>query len=161
MVEIVKSATFDRWLRKLKDRRAAARVLVRIDRLAAGNPGDVKPVGSGISELRIDYGPGYRVYYLQEGQRLIVLLCAGDKSSQDRDIEQANRIAEEWKNDEPRRLRRSALTTAPITSSMSRQLLRTWRRPLTRPGTTPQSSPKRSAPSRAPATSASSPAGSA
>jgi putative addiction module killer protein len=73
MVEIVKSATFDRWLRKLKDRRAAARVLVRIDRLAAGNPGDVKPVGSGISELRIDYGPGYRVYYLQEGQRLIVL----------------------------------------------------------------------------------------
>ena len=74
MVEIVKSATFDRWLRKLKDRRAAARVLVRIDRLAAGNPGDVKPVGSGISELRIDYVPGYRVYYLQEGKRLIVLL---------------------------------------------------------------------------------------
>jgi putative addiction module killer protein len=74
MVEIVKSATFDRWLRKLRDRRAAARVLVRIDRLAAGNPGDVKPVGSGISEVRIDYGPGYRVYYLQEGQRLIVLL---------------------------------------------------------------------------------------
>jgi putative addiction module killer protein len=100
MVEIVKSATFDRWLRKLKDRRAAARVLVRIDRLGAGNPGDVKPVGSGISELRIDYGPGYRVYYLQEGQRLIVLLCGGDKSSQDRDIEQAKRIAEEWKNDD-------------------------------------------------------------
>ena len=67
MVEIVKSATFDRWLRKLKDRRAAARVLVRIDRLAAGNPGDVKPVGSGISDLRIDYGPGYRVYYCKRG----------------------------------------------------------------------------------------------
>jgi len=100
MVEIVKSATFDRWLRKLKDRRAAARVLVRIDRLAAGNPGDVKPVGSGISELRIDYGPGYRVYYLQEGQRLIVLLCGGDKSGQDRDVEQAHRIAEEWRNDD-------------------------------------------------------------
>jgi len=67
MVEVVKSATFDRWLRKLKDRRAAARVLVRIDRLAAGNPGDAKPVGAGISELRIDYGPGYRVLLHQRG----------------------------------------------------------------------------------------------
>lgn len=67
MVEVVKSATFDRWLRKLKDRRAAARVQVRIDRLASGNPGDVRAVGGGISEVRISYGPGYRVYYLQEG----------------------------------------------------------------------------------------------
>lgn len=67
MVEVVKSATFDRWLRKLKDRRAAARVQVRIDRLASGNPGDVRAVGGGISEMRISYGPGYRVYYLQEG----------------------------------------------------------------------------------------------
>jgi len=100
MVAVVKSATFDRWLRKLKNRRAAARVQVRIDRLAAGNPGDVKPVGSGISELRIDYGPGYRVYYLQEGQRLIVLLCGGDKSSQQKDIEEAKRIAADWKRDE-------------------------------------------------------------
>lgn len=79
MVEIVTSATFDRWLRKLKDRRAAARVLVRIDRLAANNPGDVKPVGGGISELRIDYGPGYRVYFLREGDRLALLLTGGDK----------------------------------------------------------------------------------
>ena len=100
MVEVVKSATFDRWVRKLKDRRAAARVLVRIDRLAAGNSGDVKPVGGGISELRIDHGPGDRVYYLHDGPRLILLLCGGDKSSQDRDIEKAHRIAEEWKNDE-------------------------------------------------------------
>ena len=100
MVEVVKSATFDRWLRRLKDRRAAARVQVRIDRLAAGNPGDVKPVGSGISELRIDYGPGYRAYYLQEGQRLILLLCGGDKSSQQKDIEEAKRIAADWKSDE-------------------------------------------------------------
>jgi putative addiction module killer protein len=100
MVEVVKSATFDRWVRKLKDRRAAARVLVRIDRLAAGNSGDVKPVGGGISELRIDHGPGYRVYYLQDGPRLILLLCGGDKSSQDRDIEQAHRIAKKWRNDE-------------------------------------------------------------
>ena len=65
MIEVVTSATFDRWLRKLKDRRAAARVLVRIDRLAAGNPGDVKLVGQGVSELRIEYGPGYRVYLLR------------------------------------------------------------------------------------------------
>lgn len=100
MVEVVKSATFDRWLRKLKDCRAAARVLVRIDRLAAGNPGDVKPVGAGIFELRIDYGPGYRVYYINEAQRLIVLLCGGDKSSQDRDIAQAHQIAVAWRNDE-------------------------------------------------------------
>lgn len=78
MAEIMKSAIFDRWIRKLKDRRAAARVLVRIDRLAAGNPGDVQPVGNGISELRIDYGPGYRIYYLQDGQRLVLLLCGGN-----------------------------------------------------------------------------------
>lgn len=100
MVEVVKSATFDRWLRKLKNRRAAARIQVRIDRLAAGNPGDVKPVGSGISELRIDYGPGYRVYYLHEGQRLILLLYGGDKSSQQKDIEEAKRMAADWKSDE-------------------------------------------------------------
>ena len=98
MVEVVKSATLDRWLRRLKDRRAAARVLIRIDRLAAGNPGDVEPVGEGISELRIAYGPGYRVYYLQEGQRLIVLLCDGDKSSQQKDIDEAKRIAADWKS---------------------------------------------------------------
>lgn len=100
MVEVVKSTTFDRWLRRLKDRRAAARVQVRIERLAAGNPGDMKAVGGGISELRIDYGPGYWVYYLQEAGRLIVLLCGGDKSSQQRDIEQAKQIAAEWNSDE-------------------------------------------------------------
>ena len=95
--KVVRSETFDRWLRKLKDRRAAARVLVRIDRLAAGNPGDVKPVGAGISELRINYGPGYRVYYLRDGDKLIVLLCGGDKSTQGDDIKSARRIAKEWK----------------------------------------------------------------
>jgi putative addiction module killer protein len=95
--KVVRSETFDRWLRKLKDRRAVARVLVRIDRLAAGNPGDVKSVGEGISELRINYGPGYRVYYLQDGDMLVVLLCGGDKSTQDDDIKNAKRIAKEWK----------------------------------------------------------------
>lgn len=98
MVEVVKSATFDRWLRKLKDRRAAARVQVRIDRLAQGNPGDVKPVGNRISELRIDYGPGYRIYYLHDdADRIVVLLCGGDKSTQRKDIEQANGLAADWR----------------------------------------------------------------
>lgn len=97
-MRVVRSATFDRWLRKLNDRRAAARVLVRIERLAAGNPGDVKPVGHGVSELRIDYGPGYRVYYLQRGSELIVLLCGGDKSSQADDIQRAQRIAADWRS---------------------------------------------------------------
>lgn len=94
---MVKTETFDRWLRKLKDRRAAVRVQVRIDRLAAGNPGDIKPVGGGVSELRIDYGPGYRVYVLPEGNDLVVLLCGGDKSRQSEDINEARRIAREWK----------------------------------------------------------------
>ena len=70
---------------------------VRIDRLAAGNPGDVRSVGGGVLELRIDYGPGYRVYYLHEGQQVVVLLCGGDKSSQARDIKQAHSIAVEWR----------------------------------------------------------------
>ena len=100
MVDVVRSSTFERWLRNLKDRRAAARVLVRIQRLAAGNPGDVKPVGGGISELRIDYGPGYRVYYLREGDRMILLLCGGDKSSQSADIATAHDIARQWRTDQ-------------------------------------------------------------
>lgn len=97
MAEIIKTAVFDRWLRKLNDRRATARILVRIDRLAAGNPGDVRPVGEGVSELRIDYGPGYRVYYVQQGEVVIVLLVGGDKSTQDNDIVQAKRLADEWR----------------------------------------------------------------
>ena len=97
MVDVVRSSTFDRWIIKLKDRRAAARVLIRINRLAAGNPGDVKPVGGGISELRIDYGPGYRVYYLRQGDRLILLLCGGDKSTQSADIVAAHDIAQQWR----------------------------------------------------------------
>ncbi len=100
MVEVVKSATFDRWLRRLKDRRAAARVLIRVNRLAAGNAGDAKPVGHGVCELRIDYGPGYRVYYLSEGNRLILLLTGGDKSSQETDIRTAHQIAAAWRTQE-------------------------------------------------------------
>ena len=82
----------------LKDKRAAARIQMRLDRLADGNSGDVKPVGSGVSELRVDVGPGYRVYYQQRGDVLIVLLCGGDKSTQQRDIEKAYEIAKEWKD---------------------------------------------------------------
>lgn len=80
----------------LKDRRGAARIEVRIDRLANGNPGDARPVGRGISELRVNVGPGYRVYYLRRRDVLIILLCAGDKSTQTKDIEKAHEIAKEW-----------------------------------------------------------------
>ena len=96
-MEIIRSATFDRWLSSLRDRRAIARIAARLDRLAMGNPGDVQPVGDGISELRIDYGPGYRVYFIRRGPVLIILLCGGDKASQDKDIRQAKALAEEWK----------------------------------------------------------------
>ena len=97
VVEIIKSNTFDAWLRGLRDRRAAVRVQARVDRLAAGNPGDAKPVGEGVSELRIDYGPGYRVYFMRRGQLIVVLLCGGDKSTQETDIPRAKRIAAQWK----------------------------------------------------------------
>ena len=102
MVEVVTTDEFDAWLRKLKDRQGKLRILERIDRLANGNPGHVKPVGQGVSELRLTYGPGYRVYYLQEADRLILLLCGGDKSTQQKDIDKAHRLADEWREDEDR-----------------------------------------------------------
>jgi putative addiction module killer protein len=100
MREIFKTATFDAWLRNLRDRHAAARVQARIDRMAGGNPGDVKPVGSGISEMCIDYGPGYRVYFMQRGAVIIVLLCGGDKSTQQADIKEAKKLASAWMEEE-------------------------------------------------------------
>jgi putative addiction module killer protein len=93
MVEIRKTETFADWLAGLRDRGARARILVRVDRLALGNPGDVRPVGEGVSELRIDYGPGYRVYFVQRGTELIVLLAGGDKQTQSRDIRTALDLA--------------------------------------------------------------------
>ena len=93
MIEIRKTELFARWLDGLRDVRARARVLARIERLAAGNPGDVGPVGEGVSELRIDYGPGYRVYFKRRGQKLIMLLAGGDKGSQAKDIKAALRLA--------------------------------------------------------------------
>lgn len=93
MVEIRKTDIFAKWLDGLQDIRARARILVRIERLSMGNPGDVRPVGEGVSELRIDYGPGYRVYYKKQGHKLIILLAGGDKKSQSKDIKIALRLA--------------------------------------------------------------------
>lgn len=95
LIEIRQTVAFSRWLGGLKDRKARARILVRIDRLSLGNPGDVKPVGEGVSELRITYGPGYRVYFTQRSNRLVLLLCGGNKSSQKRDIATALAMARE------------------------------------------------------------------
>lgn len=94
VVQVLKSDVFAKWLDGLKDRRAAARVIVRIERLALGNSGDIKPVGSGVSELRIDYGPGYRLYLARKGNTVVVLLCGGDKTTQQRDIAKAIKMAE-------------------------------------------------------------------
>jgi putative addiction module killer protein len=99
MVQVRQTERFVRWLEGLRDLRGRAKVLARIERLIGGNPGDAKPVGDGVSELRINFGPGYRVYYLQEGSTLIILLAGGDKSSQAKDIQAAlqlvNTLSEE------------------------------------------------------------------
>jgi putative addiction module killer protein len=95
MVEIRETLTFSKWLESLRDRVARARIQARIIRLGLGNPGDVKPVGDGISEMRIDYGPGYRVYFIQKGAELIILLAGGDKSTQSKDIKRAIELAED------------------------------------------------------------------
>ena len=93
MIEIRQTETYADWFDSLRDRKARARINVRIRRLSLGNPGDVKPVGSGVSELRIDYGPGYRVYFVQRGPMLIILLAGGDKRTQERDIKKALELA--------------------------------------------------------------------
>lgn len=93
MIEIRKTEAYAGWIDGLPDLRARARILARVERLAMENPGDVKPVGEGISELRIHYGPGYRVYYTQRGRELVILLAGGDKSTQARDIKTALRLA--------------------------------------------------------------------
>jgi len=93
MMDIRKTDEFSKWLDGLNDIQARARVLVRIERLAMGNPGDVKAVSEGVSELRIHYGPGYRIYYKQRGSELVFLLAGGDKGSQSQDIKTALRLA--------------------------------------------------------------------
>lgn len=99
MIEIRKTARFANWLDGLRDLRARARIQVRIERLATGHVGDAKPVGEGVSELRIDYGPGYRVYFVKRGNEVIVLLAGGDKRTQARDIRTALRLARGLRED--------------------------------------------------------------
>ncbi|MFV3128173.1 type II toxin-antitoxin system RelE/ParE family toxin [Niveispirillum sp. KHB5.9] len=93
MIEIRETDAFADWMRRLRDERAKARIHVRILRMAEGSQGDVRPIGHGISEMRIDYSPGYRVYFVQRGAVLVVLLCAGDKSTQAKDIATAQLLA--------------------------------------------------------------------
>jgi putative addiction module killer protein len=101
MIEIRETELFSNWLKALKDDRARAKIAARIRRLALGNPGDVSPVGSGLSELRIYYGPGYRVYFAQRGNVLIVLLCGGTKRSQANDISKAKALAAQLDDNQP------------------------------------------------------------
>ena len=98
MFELIETVTFARWLGGLKDGKARARIQTRLDRLSFGNPGDVKPVGSGVSEMRIDYGPGYRVYFFRLNNVVIVLLAGGDKRTQKKDIAQAIELAHSEKD---------------------------------------------------------------
>jgi putative addiction module killer protein len=95
MLEVRQTAVYAEWFAGLRDRQAKARIDIRIRRLSLGNPGDVKPVGEGVSELRVDYGPGYRVYFVRRGNEFVVLLAGGDKSSQDRDIRRTKDLARE------------------------------------------------------------------
>ena len=98
MLTILRSATFDRWLSRLRDRRAVSRIVARLLAAEDGHLGDVRPVGDGVSEMRIQYGPGYRIYFIMRDAELIVLLCGGDKDSQRRDIERAKKMATEWRS---------------------------------------------------------------
>ena len=95
MIEIRQTDVYAQWFESLRDRQARARIDARIRRLSLGNPGDVKPAGKGVSELRIDYGPGYRVYFVKSRQTLVILLAGGDKRTQDRDIKTAIQLARE------------------------------------------------------------------
>ena len=99
MIEVRETERFSEWLKGLRDQVARARIAVRIRRLAFGNPGDVRPVGEGVSELRVDHGPGYRVYFTRRGEVLIVLLCGGDKSTQARDIRNARTMANDLEDE--------------------------------------------------------------
>lgn len=99
MPTTIKTKEFDKAFRSIGDKRARLKILARIDRLELGNPGDVKAVGDGISEMRIDYGPGYRLYYTQVGQDILLLLTCGNKDSQDRDIRIAKTLKEKYRNE--------------------------------------------------------------
>lgn len=96
MIELKQTETYQKWEARLRDKRAKTIIAARLMRLAEGLPGDVEPVGEGVSELRIHFGPGYRIYFQRRGNLLVVLLCGGDKSSQARDIAAAKKLAKEW-----------------------------------------------------------------
>ncbi len=98
VIEVRQTGVFSDWFRRLRDEKARSRILIRIRRLSLGNFGDVKPVGNGVSELRIDYGPGYRVYLQQRGSVLVLLLAGGSKKTQQADIAKAKKLAKEWAN---------------------------------------------------------------
>jgi putative addiction module killer protein len=95
MLEVRQTITYSSWFDKLRDKAAKVRIDIRIRRLSLGNPGDVKPVGEGVSELRVNFGPGYRIYFVQRGEEWVVLLAGGDKSTQDQDISTAKSLARE------------------------------------------------------------------
>ena len=95
-LQVLRTEEFADWLTRLRDRQGRAKILARIDRLEDGNPGVIRSVGSGVMEIKIDFGPGYRVYYIQRGKILVVLLCGGDKSTQERDIKRAQELAIKW-----------------------------------------------------------------
>ncbi len=95
MITVLQTEAYERWFNSIRDLQAKARIDVRIRRMTLSNFGDVKPVGSGVSELRIDYGPGYRIYFIQRGENLVLLLAGGDKRTQDRDIRRAIKMAED------------------------------------------------------------------
>lgn len=94
MIEVRQTEEFSGWLHRLKDANAVARIVGRIRRMEMGNPGDTRGVGQGILEMRIDYGPGYRVYYAHHGAQIVIMLCGGDKRTQQRDIKRAQSLAE-------------------------------------------------------------------
>lgn len=100
MLELKQTEVFREWRLRLKDQQARTRIASRLDRLAFGHAADAKPVGEGVSELRIDYGPGLRIYFQKRGKLIIVLLCGSDKSTQARDIQTAKRLAKEWKEED-------------------------------------------------------------
>jgi putative addiction module killer protein len=96
VIEVRQTGVFSSWLRKLRDNKARFRIVARVRRLSLGNFGDVKPIGDGVSELRIDYGPGYRVYLQRRGSLLVLLLAGGNKGTQASDIAKAKKLAREW-----------------------------------------------------------------
>jgi putative addiction module killer protein len=98
MIEIRETDTYKKWFHSLNDKRAKARIDVRIKRVSLGNFGDVQPVGNGVSELKINYGAGYRVYFVKQGNLIVILLCGGDKSTQSKDIQKAHELAQSLKD---------------------------------------------------------------